>query len=163
MTYVRLYVRLLGEKENLRPSRKSATERLLSNFFGREGYVSECVTKCTPDRAYLLYAFVTISNPRRSGNDIVRACHGVKLSEDLRIIAETRPSSGNGNTKKQAKPAAAKSMLDILDGRAPSGGDGAKPTTAEGGKKPAGPQVGNKIGMLQVSLLKNPKLLIREA
>ena len=76
-------------------------------------------------------------------------------------------SSGNGNTKKQAKQAAAKSMLDILDGRAPSGGDGAKPTTAEGGdaakdgekaaaengKKPAGPQVGNKIGMLQVSLL----------
>merc|ERR1719228_3200439 len=54
-------------------------------------------------------------------------------------------------------------MLDILDGRAPSGGDGAKPTTAEGGdaakdgekaaaengKKPAAPQVGNKIGMLQ--------------
>ena len=110
-----------------------------------------------------MYAFVTIINPRRSANDIVRACHGVKLSEDLRIIAETRPSSGNGNTKKQAKPAAAKSMLDILDGRAPSGGDGAKPTTAEGGKKPAGPQVGNKIGMLQVSLLKNPKLLIREA
>ena len=72
-------------------------------------------------------------------------------------------SSGNGNTKKQAKQAAAKSMLDILDGRAPSGGDGAKPTTAEGGeakdgekaaengKKPAAPQVGNKIGMLQVS------------
>jgi len=70
-------------------------------------------------------------------------------------------SSGNGNTKKQAKQAAAKSMLDILDGRAPSGGDGAKPTTAEGGeakdgekaaengKKPAAPQVGNKIGMLQ--------------
>ena len=25
-------------------------------------------------------------------------------------------------------------MLDILDGRAPSGGDGAKPTTAEGGE-----------------------------
>ena len=63
-------------------------------------------------------------------------------------------SSGNGNTKKQAKQAAAKSMLDILDGRAPSGGDGAKPTTAEGGKKPAGPQVGNKIGMLQMSLSK---------
>ena len=75
-------------------------------------------------------------------------------------------SSGNGNTKKQAKQAAAKSMLDILDGRAPSGGDGAKPTTAEGGeakdgekaaaengKKPAAPQVGNKIGMLQVSWL----------
>jgi len=76
-------------------------------------------------------------------------------------------ASGNGQTKKQAKQAAAKSMLDILDGRAPSGGDaaaaaakpaegangeaakdGAKP--AENGKKPPGaPQVGNKIGMLQ--------------
>jgi len=77
-------------------------------------------------------------------------------------------ASGNGQTKKQAKQAAAKSMLDILDGRAPSGGDAnaaaaAKPATdgtngeagkegakaVENGKKPAAPQVGNKIGMLQ--------------
>ena len=160
---LRLYVKLNGRNGILGLTQKSAIERLLQSFFGREGYVSECVTMRSGGGDYLLYAFVTIINPRRSANDIVRACHGVKLSEDLRIIAETRPSSGNGNTKKQAKPAAAKSMLDILDGRAPSGGDGAKPTTAEGGKKPAGPQVGNKIGMLQVSLLKNPKLLIREA
>lgn len=76
-------------------------------------------------------------------------------------------ASGNGQTKKQAKQAAAKSMLDILDGRAPSGGDAnaaaAKPAAdgangeadkdgakaVENGKKPAAPQVGNKIGMLQ--------------
>lgn len=73
-------------------------------------------------------------------------------------------ASGNGQTKKMAKQAAAKSMLDILDGRAPSGGDAAKPAAegangeaakdgegkpAENGKKPAAPQVGNKIGMLQ--------------
>jgi len=83
-------------------------------------------------------------------------------------------ASGNGQTKKQAKQAAAKSMLDILDGRAPSGGEAGKPAAAgtagaggegaangeaakdgakpaENGKKPAGgpPQVGNKIGMLQ--------------
>lgn len=80
-------------------------------------------------------------------------------------------ASGNGQTKKQAKQAAAKSMLDILDGRAPSGGDAAAATPAkpaadgangeagkegekavENGKKPAAqfhPQVGNKIGLLQ--------------
>ena len=135
------------------PTQKSAIEKLLQSFFEREGRIKECKAMLSRGGDFLSYAFVEIINPRRSANDIVRAYCGVHLSEDLRIRAETRPSSGNGNTKKLAKPAAAKSMPDILDGRAPSGGDGAKPTTAEGGKKPAGPQVGNKIGMLQVSLL----------
>jgi len=85
-------------------------------------------------------------------------------------------AQGSGQTKKQAKQAAARAMLDILDGRAPSNGaaadgekaaadgekaggdtkdgegkDGKEGEKAEtnGKAAPGGPAVGNEIGLLQ--------------
>jgi len=83
-------------------------------------------------------------------------------------------ATGNGQTKKQAKQAAARAMLDILDGRTPStngssaedgaankggenaeggaataDGEQAKPSGEQNGNKTQGPAPGNKMGMLQ--------------